>query len=189
MPTIVFDFDNTLTKKDAVVGFLLAVSNKRFKAIRVLFLIFFAILHKLRLINNDRLKKAGIALFLEGLTKAEMAKRSADYAATIAMNDIYRREFCGKYPKAIIATASFEDYVKVIFKENLVLAARVSYTDDRVSGLEKNAYGPQKVKLLNEQGIKEVDIFYTDSFSDQALMDISAVVYLVKNNDIKKIKG
>ena len=70
-----------------------------------------------------------------------------------------------------------------------MLAAKLEYTNGVVSGLQQNAYGQQKVELLNKHGINRVDIFYTDSFSDGPVMDISTVVYLVKNNGIKKIKG
>ena len=189
MPTVVFDFDKTLTKKDTVMGFLLMASDKNHIPIRRLILLFFAVLHKLRLINNDRLKKTGIFLFLKGLPETVIKQKAAVYASKIELNDIYKQEFELKYPAAIIVTASFEDYVKPICKDNILLAAKLEYTNGIVSGLQQNAYGPQKVELLNKHGINRVDIFYTDSFSDGPVMDISTVVYRVKNNGIKKIKG
>jgi len=189
MPTVVFDFDKTLTKKDTVLGFLLFATNKNFISLRLLALIFFAVLHKLKLINNDLLKQKGINLFLKDISEETIKLRAKEYASGIGLNDVYRTVFCTQYPTAIIATASFEDYVKPLCKDSLVLGAKLKYTNGKVSGLEQNAYGIQKTALLQEHGIKQIDIFYTDSFSDQPLMDIATEVYLVENDRIKKIKG
>lgn len=189
MPVIVFDFDKTLTQKDTVLGFLLATSDKGFIPVRRLVFLFFSVLHKFRLISNDRLKHAGIGLFLKSMEESIVKKSAAVYSKGILLNNIYTTEFVAKYPRAIIATASYEDYVRPLFKDNLLLAAKLEFKDGKISGLKQNAFGPQKVKLLNEQGINNIDIFYTDSYNDKALMDISTTVYLVKNDNIKKIKG
>ena len=82
-------------------------------------------------------------------------------------------------PETIIATASYEDYVKPLFGKSLILGARLAYKDDGF-GTAQEFYGAQKVNLLREQGIEKSWYFYTDSFSDQAVMDISETVYLVK---------
>jgi len=189
MPTVVFDFDKTLTKKDTVMGFLVMASGKGLIPVRVMILLFFAVLHKLGIIANDRLKKIAVNLFLKGTPEAVIKEKASTYAADIELNNIYKTEYALKYPAAIIVTASFEDYVRPLFGDNLLLGAKLAYRNGLVSGLAQNAYGPKKVDLLNKHGINQVDIFYTDSFSDQAVMDISTVVYLIKNNDIKKIKG
>jgi phosphoserine phosphatase len=189
MPTVVFDFDKTLTKKDTVLGFLLAATNKKFKSLRLLILILFAVLHKLKLIGNDQLKKKGIELFLKGIPEEMIKAKAKEYAESIETNNVYKTIFNKTYPDAIIATASFQEYVQYLCKNNLILAAKLEYTNGKVSGLQQNAYGSQKVILLNKHGISRVDIFYTDSFSDQPVMDISTLVNLVENDTIKKIKG
>ena len=189
MPTVLFDFDKTLTKNDTVMGFLITASDKPLNHFRVVILLFFAVLHKFKIINNDKLKKKGIDLFLKGMPEAVIKQKAETYAAGIELNNIYKTEYALKYPGAIIVTASFEDYVRPLCKNNLLVASKLEYTNGLVSGLQQNAYGSNKVELLNKQGINRADIFYTDSFSDQAVMDISDTVYLVKNNDIKKIKG
>ncbi len=189
MPIVVFDFDKTLTEKDTVLGFLLEATDKRFKHIRKPVFLLFAVLHKLGLIGNDRLKKAGIWLFLKNMPETEIRKRAAVYAKGIRLNTIYDTEFVLKYPNAIVATASYEDYVKPLCSDHILLAAKLEYKDGKVSGLKQNAYGSQKVALLKAQGIQKIDIFYTDSYNDQPMMNISSVVFLVKNNLIKKIKG
>ncbi len=38
-------------------------------------------------------------------------------------------------------------------------------------------------------GGRPIDALYTDSYNDQALMDISKKVYLVKRKGIRKVKG
>lgn len=189
MPVVVFDFDKTLTKQDTVMGFLESASGKRLVPLRKMIMLCWAVLHKLKLISNDRLKQAGVQLFLQGMTREAISNKAKSYAESIELNDFYQTEYLLKYPDAIIATASFEDYVQPLFEKNLILGARLAYEKEVVSGLSGNAYGKQKVSLLEQHGITKVDVFYTDSFSDRALMDISEVVYLVKNNSIKKIKG
>jgi len=189
MPTVVFDFDKTLTEKDTVLGFLLETTDKSFMPARKMFFLFFAVLHKLGVIGNDRLKRAGIWLFLKNIPETAIREKATAYANTIRLNSIYDTEFVLKYPNAIVATASYEDYVKPLCSDHMLLAAKLDYKDGKVSGLKQNAYGSQKVALLNAEGINKIDIFYTDSFNDQPLMNISSVVFLVKNNTIKKIKG
>ena len=189
MPTVVFDFDKTLTKRDTVMGFLVMASGKRLIPFRILILLFFAVLHNLGLIDNDRLKKTGIDLFLKGMTERSIKQKAEAYAAGIELSGIYGSEFVSKYPGAIIVTASFEDYIRPLCRDNLLLSAKLEYTNGLVSGLKQNAYGSQKAALLEKHGINRVDIFYTDSFNDRPVLDMATVVYLVKNNDIKKIKG
>ena len=189
MPTVVFDFDKTLTRKDTVTGFLVMASGKPFVPFRILILLFFAVLHKLGIISNDFLKKTGIRLFLKGMPENQVKRQAEIYAQKIELNEIYHREYASDYPDAIIATASYEDYVRPLCKSGQLVAATLEYIDGKVSGLKQNAYGRQKLHQLNAMGITRIDIFYTDSYSDRSLMDISTVVYLVKNNGIKKIKG
>lgn len=171
------------------MGFLAAASDKPLKPLRILILLFFAVMHKLGLISNDRLKKTGIWLFLKGVSENVIRQKSALYASQISLNELYQTEYLSKYPGAIIATASFEEYVQPLCKNSVLIAASLDYAGGKVTGLRKNAFGMQKVKLLNEKGLNQIDVFYTDSFSDRSLMDISSVVYLVKNNGYKKIKG
>ena len=46
-----------------------------------------------------------------------------------------------------------------------------------------------KVKKFRElYGDAKIDSFYTDSYNDRAVMDISEKVFLVKNGKIRRIK-
>ena len=50
-------------------------------------------------------------------------------------------------------------------------------------------FGENKVKSFREKYAESlIDCFYTDSYNDKALMDISAKVFLVKRSRIKQIK-
>ena len=52
--------------------------------------------------------------------------------------------------------------------------------------LGKNCYGEEKVKRLEELGIKSCDKFYSDSKSDTPLKLIAKEAFLVERNNIKK---
>ena len=49
---VVYDFDKTLTKKDSFLIFIKYVLLERREAYKYLFILFLAILHKLRIINK-----------------------------------------------------------------------------------------------------------------------------------------
>lgn len=186
---VVFDFDKTLTQQDTILGFLNAVTNKPFKVVRSGVFLFFAVLHKLKIISNASLKQKGVDIFLKGMDKDELDKRAEIFASSIKFSDIYYNEFCKKYPQAIIATASYYNYLKPIFPGNKIICSHLLYENNHVTSLINNAFGAQKASQLVKEGISNVDIFYTDSINDQSVMDMSDVVYLVKKDKITKIKG
>ena len=188
MPVIVFDFDKTLTYKDTLFGFYRCVSGRALFHPLTLFYLVYPILHKCRALSNDRLKRAGIALFLAGMSRQALMAGAKAYAETIALNRIYREIFACT-PRPIVASASFEALLTCLFQPPAtVVGATLRYNSrGEVVGLEQNCHGRQKVTRLKAIGITSIDKLYTDSFSDLALMNISKEVYLVAGDVCQRL--
>lgn len=186
----VFDFDKTLTNHDTLFGFYRAANKKSYSFLmkRTLFL-GVALFYKLKIINNDQLKKFGVFLFLKGKSREHIREIAKEYANQISLNNIYKNNFL-KYSEnqRIIISASFEDYLRFLFPNENVIASSLKYKNGIVVGIERNMFGNAKPESLIKEGINKIGVFYTDSFSDKPLMEYSIQVYLVKSGFEKRIK-
>ena len=188
---IVFDFDKTLTYRDTVLDFLKFCAQEvgvRFVYTKVFIWYCLAVLAKLKIISNTKIKQAGIQLFLKGISKEQIENSAIKFINTLKLNQLY---YCGfqSFEDPLIVSASFEEYLNYMFPKHKVIGSKMAYDEgQRVSGLLYNCYGQEKVNALNEQGISHIYRFYTDSYSDTPLMDISEEVFLVHGDQIKKIK-
>jgi phosphoserine phosphatase len=181
---VVFDFDKTLINKDTLFGFYKIVHGDGliFK-IKHLILLIFAIFYKLKIIDNNKLKKIGIRLFLKGKTKEEIDIAAVNYAKTLKLNRLYDTIFL-KTPKEkrIIISASPAVYLKKVFPGEKVLGTLLNYEQNRLKGLKKNCYGKNKVEFLKEIAPDLIiEKVYSDSMSDKPLFEKSEEYYIVKN--------
>ena len=181
-----FDFDKTLSYKDTLLGFFLQ-SDRSIMGIRVVLYFLAMIATKFRILSNDNLKKVGVYLFLKGKTRTEIAKIGRRYAPTIKLNQLHARVFTS-CDRPILVSAGFEEYLKPLFPDGIVVASRLQYKDEVVTGLGFNCFGAAKIPALRNAGISELDEFYTDSYSDQPVMDIAQRVFLVKGDKWHQIK-
>lgn len=190
--TIVFDFDKTLTYRDTLFGFYKAVNqNNLIFSIKRILLLIVAILYKIKLIDNNTLKKFGVFLFLKGIDKNIIKQKSKEYSSKIKLNKIYNRDFqLYNLDDIILVSASFEDYLKPIFPNVKILSSKLEYTTNgKVKGLKINLYSSAKNKELLKNGIDHIDILYTDSYSDKPLMEISDKVFIIKEGKKSLVKG
>jgi HAD superfamily phosphoserine phosphatase-like hydrolase len=186
---IVFDFDKTLTEKDTLFDFYKSVSPSKLSfSIKYPLFLLVAIATKLGFISNYSLKKAGVRFYLYGIEKKQVEKIANAYSSQIALNEIYHKEFFKYAPDdVLIMSASYEEYLKPLFLNYLVVGSKLRYDlNNRVDGIELNMYGKNKQKWLFDNGITEIDILYTDSISDKPLMDIAKTTILVKDNKMQK---
>lgn len=63
-----------------------------------------------------------------------------------------------------------------------LIASDVSPVDGKYSGI--NCHGKEKVRLFNLKFDENIDDFYSDSYSDTPLAEISKNAYMVKKNNI-----
>ncbi len=187
---IVYDFDKTLTYKDTLFDFLKYCSKKDFYyPIKLIIYMIAMLLSKIGFISNTTMKELGVRLFLEGMDKEEFLKKSKEYSKSIVTNKLYN-EVIDKKEKCFILTGSFEDYIKPLFGDFVtILGSNISFKNDKVDKLGINIYKDKKIQILQKVGIKGVDRFYTDSFSDFEVAKISKRVFIVKGDEIKECKN
>ena len=184
----VFDFDKTLTDKDTLFGFYRTVagSDRLFFAKRIL-LLAAGVLYKAGVLNNHRLKRIGISLFLKGRLRDELEDAAQKYAKQIEFNDIYYNYYQKTEGEKWVISASPEIYLRYLFPGENVGGTTFMYSGKKVNGLDLNMFGSEKKKFLNGKGISRFSEFYTDSMSDKPLMDIADKVYLVKRGEIRPL--
>lgn len=187
---VVFDFDKTLTAKDTLGGFYYEASPTKFRYyVKLPFLLVAAALYKSGLISNAALKKVGVWLYLKGLSQENIDQIGRSYSRKIKLNNIYKSDFLKYSPdQVLIISASFEEYLKPLFIDYTVVGSKLRYnSENRVNGVITNMYGEKKREWLLNQNIDHVDVFYTDSYSDQPVIDLSNKVYLVKDNEKRQL--
>ena len=149
--------------------------------LKLLIYFFGMIFTKFKIINNLILKKLGVRLFLKNRNIEELNLIGVKYAKKIKFNNIFKNEF-GKYESPIIVSASFKEYLKYIFPKNHLIGSELKYENNIVKGVAVNCYSGLKLEMLNQFGIKKIDILYTDSLSDAPLAKIANEIVLVKGD-------
>lgn len=185
-----FDFDNTLYHGESSLDFALFMIKKNKKIILWLPRIFINLLtYKLCLIKTEQ-----IVSLINAFMKSVIKK---DYDVE-ALVDEFWKENKQKLNKNL---------VKKISKDDVIITAGPSFL---INGIKKRLgtsnlicsvfdidkrcveylnFGENKVKEYRKRyGDEKVDIFYTDSYNDKAMMEISKNVFLVGKNGIKRIK-
>ena len=86
----------------------------------------------------------------------------------------------------MIVTASFEEYIGILLPTEWIVASKLSYKENKVTGLERNMYKTKKKSALLNLGIDKIERFYTDSESDSSVMELSEKVFMVSGDQIKE---
>jgi len=181
---VVFDFDKTLTYKDTLFGFFYICSQKGVvRFLKVFLYIFVMVVHKVKLISNDNLKRAGVALFLKGKSKEFLTKQGENYCRSLKLNKIYYNVFL-QYERPYVISASFYEYLSPLLPTANIICSEIEFVDGKVKGLKTNCHGKIKYELLTTHGIKRIQKLYTDSIDDLALAQISDEINLVKGDKI-----
>lgn len=185
---IVFDFDKTLTYRDTILDFFKFCCPKVSVFYSKLPLYIIAIiLKKFNLMDNLKVKKIGVGLFLKGSDYNIIQERCKCFAKKIKLNKSVYDKFL-QHKKDIndiyIISASFLDYLKYIFPNENIIASELMYKKDRLISITNDCYGELKKKRLIDKKIYEIDIFYTDSMSDIPLVKISKKVIFVNKDNL-----
>ena len=187
----VYDFDKTLTYKDTTMMFLFYCCNTLKKSyVKKLFIFIFSASHKLRILNNNTFKSLSYNVIFKGKKKKEIENISK--AFVIKNSDIFnllgQQVRANKMERGIIVTASPKLYVQIYFPHMTVIGTAFSFDKDQVfNGIKMNCFGKNKVIALKKLGVSKIDEFFTDSFMDMPVMNISKSVFLVKRDIIKKL--
>jgi phosphoserine phosphatase len=188
---VVFDFDKTLTYKDTLLGFYIHTSKKNFKfPIKLFYYFFNMILFKFNIISNDYLKIKGFNLFLKGLSISYIQNKAKSYVSKIEFNKLYKKfNFKNKNKKILILSASYDFYLRYAFPSNVyVFGSNFSSINGIASEFNLNCYSTNKKIILEKNGINTIETFYTDSYSDQSLAEISKHIIIVYKDKLIKCK-
>ena len=186
----VFDFDNTLYRGESPIDFVLFMIKKNRKILLWIPKIFFNLIkYKLCILSGEQLESK-INDFMDDFLndKDEIIRNTKEFWSRnykkLNMNTIKEVE-----PDDVILTASpsfFIDGIKDKIVSKNVICSEIDLDARKIDFLN---FGENKVRKYKEiYGDKKVDCFYTDSYNDKFMMDISEKVFLVKKRKISQIK-
>lgn len=187
MKVNVYDFDKTIYDGDSSIDFYLFCLKKDKS---ILFSFFRCIVSYLLYIFKVRNKKEVKEMFFQFLAKIDDIDQ--------VVNDFWKQNKSKiknfymnqeTHKKDIIISASPEFLLKPICLE-LKVYDLIASKIDKQSGkfLSENCKGKEKVnRLYQKYNDIKVEKVYTDSRSDQPLLDIARVGYIVKKDKIKLI--
>ena len=186
----VFDFDNTLYRGESSLDFSLFMIRANKKILLYLPVILRnTVKYKLCLVDRQELGDS-INKYMKIIvrSKQEMLDLVEAFWATHSKN-LDQRMIARIRPEDIIITAG-PDFLLNGIKDRLHTDNIISSVVDLDSKEIKHFnFKDNKVLRFRElYGDQKIDAFYTDSYNDKAMMDISEKVYLIKKGKGKRIK-
>ncbi len=186
---LIFDFDETIYKKDSLVQFCLFIYKKYpHRSFYLLFQIAFTLFHFCKLINTKKYKELFMG-FLYNFSYADVEQLAKEFWQkeypknfNLDLLNIQREGL-----RRICISASPELYLKpVVDQLGLeLIGTRLKYDKGIYKIDGENCKGEEKLKRLN-QYLKnhkfEIESTYSDSWSDMPLFQISTKAFLIKNN-------
>lgn len=184
----VYDFDGTIYDGDATIDFYLFCLKKNKKLLKYLFIVFInCILGILKLKRESKIKES----FFKFVTKVNNMDQVLEDFWTqhkVKIKSFYKNKKDKSNDIIISATPSF--ILQPICKElgiKKLIASEIDKTTGNITG--KNCRGKEKViRLYQEFPNATIKNFYSDSYMDRPLMNISKNSYLIKKNNIKNLK-
>ncbi len=186
----VFDFDNTLYQGESVFDFAMFILRKK-KA----FLFYLPDFMKLLILY--KMRRMDIASFTKALEKYSQTflkyrEEILSYADDFWQKNLHKIdqqmiEKVGKNDVIVTASPTFLlNYIKNVIPTKHILGTKVDLEEGKILFLN---FQENKVKYFKEEyGEAKIHQFYTDSLNDQAMMEISEQVFLVKKGICKQIK-
>ena len=186
----VFDFDNTIYHGESSVdfAFFMIKHNKRI----LLFLpsLFWnTVMYKFCLASKEKLEMRVNDAIRVIVRDKEQLLTLADRFWEKYYRKLDKRILRRIDPDDLIITAGpffLIDAIKHRLNTKNLICSEVDWDKMEVSFFN---FGDNKVKRYRElYGDKPIDYFYTDSYNDRSMMDISDRVFIVKDGRIKSIK-
>ena len=186
----VFDFDNTLYRGESSLDFSLFLIKADKRILLYLPVILRnTVMYKLCLVDRQELEES-INKYLKIIVndKQKLLDMVTAFWASHSQN-LDQRMIARIRPEDIIITAG-PDFLLNGIKDRLHTQHIISSVVDLdVPKIVHFNFKDNKVTRFRElYGDQTIDSFYTDSYNDQAMMDISKKVYLIKNGKGKRIK-
>ncbi len=183
---VVFDLDNTITKKDTYLAFLIfCLKQNPLRLFRCYFLPFAVLIFKLKLKDNSWLKKTFLGAIIGGTQRDDVNSLVDDFLSDI--KDQYYSQALGQiqYHKEqsdylVLASASYDFYVEKIGKElgfDQIICTKSVWSNGRLIGDidGENCYGPNKLAQIKKELSNILDnyktVAYSDHHSDKYLLE------------------
>lgn len=177
----VYDFDKTLYSKDSSVEFFKFCLSKNKKIIKYTpGIIFLYILYFIKIIKKEKLKEYYFKFLKEFNNTKELVKEFW----SIEEKNIRKNLIEENGNEKVVISASPKFLIKDICEKvgiNKIIASEVNIKTRKFESL--NCHGKEKLNRLNKE-IKnyEIDNFYSDSYSDEALAKESKNAFIVDSN-------
>ena len=186
----VYDFDNTIYRGESILHLFLLFMKKDPKLILMLPKILIGLVkYKMRKVSIDSLVDdyaAPAEEYFKSLDNVDEAIKEFWDKNIRRVKPFY---FTQQKDDDLIISASPEFYLKELFDRIGVKNYIGTIFNTKTGRVDFSSYRENKVKAFYErypEGV--IENFYTDSWNDQALMDISKNVFMVKGDKIKQIK-
>ncbi len=183
---LLFDFDGTVYDGDSSIDFFIFCLKKNKKIIKYLPIIFFfSILKFLRLINTKKFKEIFFS-FLKDIDNIDSYLKDFSLKNSFKIKQFFKEICLDKSNSITIITASPEFLVKSFFgNANInVIGTDMNKKNGEING--ENCKGNVKLKKMQRETNKRIDEFYSDSFSDYPIVEISDNSFIVNKNNIIK---
>ena len=184
----VFDFDKTLTIKDTTLDFFCFGLGKGNIVLLTLFYYAMAIFVKLGFLSVLSLKNILLRLRFNNVNPDEWNRHCQSFAKTIKTNKLYG-EVNWLEPDLLIISASFMEVLQHLFPHSVEVFATTVKCENGKWQIEDHLYRSRKREVLIENGIQEIDEFYTDSWHDRSVMGIAKKIYWVKGNQVTELNA
>lgn len=186
----VFDFDNTIYHGESTFDFAMFIIKRKKSLLKhIPGILKLLIKYKKCKMNSLEFQKE-----LEKFTSAflENKKFIQDSVQEFWQKnkkkiDLSMVEKIGKKDVILTCSPSFllEPILKELHTKNII-TSEIDLEKGKINFLN---FGPNKVEIFQKKFPKaKIDTVYTDSYNDQALMDVAKNVYLVKRGICSKIK-
>ncbi len=187
MKTIVFDFDKTLTYRDSLTQFFLG----RMKGWRFIYLPYYICLKvfsKIGIISVIKEKELAMSLLCPK-SESKINRLFLDFIDRINLSEVNERLYneIDKNNKVIILSASPEIYLQKLYPKCEIIG--LQFITQKGIKITQHPYGEEKLVLLKQHGISEVDEFYYDSKSDEAILPLCRKAYRISNGRIVEEKS
>lgn len=186
----VFDFDNTLYHGESAVDLAIYMIRNNKKIILYLPKIFYNLArYKLCLVDKRKVVRAINDFMQNVLSGSDELLGAVEGFWAKNSHKLDRSMLKRINADDVIITAGPDFLLKGIsglLNTDNIISSSIDAESMKVKYLN---FGNNKVKRYKAlYGSKRIDCFYTDSYNDRALMDISEKVFLVKNGRLRRIK-
>ena len=184
----VFDFDKTLTIKDTTLDFFCFGLSKGNTILCTVLYYVLASSVKLGFLSVLSLKIILLRLRFKNVGLDEWSMHCQSFAKTIKTNKLYTQVNWRELDLLIIS-ASFKEVLQHLFPYSVKVFATTVKCENGKWQIEDHLYRSRKREVLIENGIQEIDEFYTDSWHDRSVIEMAKKIYWVKGNQVTELKA